>query len=186
MDGMDFELVFKVILQKFEDENIRYGLIGGFAMGVLGILRTTIDIDLLLFIEDLEKAERILKDATYTCRYKTEHVSQYTSDVKPLGNIDILHASKQISRGMLERTKKYRVFDAYTVPVLAPEDIIGLKVQAFSNNPSRRNGDVQDIRLLLEHASHDKYPVDWELLEDYFSLFNQDDLCAELKREFAG
>lgn len=183
---MDFKLVFKVVLQKFEDENIKYGLIGGFAMGVMGILRTTMDLDLLLLIEDLEKAEGILRDAMYTCRYKTEHVSQYTSDVKPLGSIDILHAAKQISRGMLERTKRYRVFDTFTVPVLAPEDIIGLKIQAFSNNPSRYNGDVQDIRLILEHTIKTENPVDWELLKDYFSLFNQDDLWAELRREFSG
>ena len=181
---MDFELVFKVVLRKFEDENIRYGLIGGFAMGVMGILRTTIDLDLLLLVDDLEKAEDILKEAMYTCRHKTEHVSQYTSDVKPLGSIDILHAAKQISRGMLDRTKKYPVFDTYTVPVLAPEDIIGLKIQAFSNNPSRRNGDIQDIRLILEHGRHTKNTIDWELLEDYFSLFRQDDLLHELKQEY--
>lgn len=57
---MNFELVLKNVIQSFEEENRRYGLIGGLAPWVMGILRSTIDIDFLLLVDDLKKADRIL------------------------------------------------------------------------------------------------------------------------------
>lgn len=69
---MNFEFVFTNVIQAFEEENIRYGIIGGFALGVMGILRSTIDLNLLLMIDDLKKADRILTNNMYTCIYTSE------------------------------------------------------------------------------------------------------------------
>ena len=57
---MDFQLVFEKVISSFEKENLQYGLIGGFALGVMGILRSTMDIDILLLVDDLDKADGIL------------------------------------------------------------------------------------------------------------------------------
>ena len=181
---MDFELVFKKILAEFERENIHYGLIGGFALGAMGILRATMDIDLLVLIDDMDKVGNILTTSMYRCDYKTEYISQYSSELRPLGNIDIIHASKSISREMLSRTKMYTVFEKYMVPVLLPEDIIGLKLQAISNDPSREAIDLNDIRLILTHQREYDREIDWELLKDYFELFKKDELFLKLTKEF--
>ena len=153
-------------------------------MGVMGILRATMDIDLLILIDDLGKAEKILTDSMYKCDYKTEHISQYSSELRPLGNIDIIHASKVISREMLSRTKKYTVFERYKVPVVSPEDIIGLKIQALTNNPSREAMDLNDINLILAHQLENKFKIDWELLQDYFALFEKNTLFQNIKKEY--
>ncbi len=51
---MDFEKSIKKIIEGFEREKIGYALIGGFALGLYGITRTTIDLD---FIVDWRKYE---------------------------------------------------------------------------------------------------------------------------------
>ncbi|WP_080808472.1 nucleotidyl transferase AbiEii/AbiGii toxin family protein [Desulfamplus magnetovallimortis] len=181
---MNFEMVFKQVIQPFEEQGIQYGLIGGFALGVMGILRSTIDIDFLILVDDLEKAEKVLSSAMYSCIYKTENISQYSSSIKALGNIDIIHAFRHLSKEMLTRVQKFTVFDQYSVKVLSPEDIIGLKVQAIANEPSRHAVDFQDMRLILKYKNMNRQDIDWELLKDYFDLFNKQDLLIQLRDEF--
>jgi len=181
---MDFKKVFEEVLIKFENEGIKWGLIGGFALGIMGILRTTMDLDFLLLIDDLPKADEILTKALYKCDYKTENLSQYSSDIKILGSIDIIHASKSISRGMLERVRYYEIFDTIKIPVVSAEDIIGLKVQAFNNDPDRKETDLRDINLILEHKKEITEQVDWQLLTSYFEIFNKIELFNELKSRY--
>jgi len=181
---MDFELVFEKVIKSFKEENIQYGLIGGFALGVMGILRATMDIDFLLLVDDLEKVDSILTKSMYKCVYKTANISQYSSDLKVLGNIDIIHASRKLSREMLARVKYFNVFEKYSVPVLSPEDIIGLKVQAIANDASREACDFNDMRLLLEYQTRTKEIIDWELLTEYFALFDKQELLCALENEF--
>lgn len=182
---MDFQLVFDKVISSFEKENLQYGLIGGFALGVMGILRATMDLDILLLVDDLDKADTILTGCMYTCVHRSAHLSQYTSGLKPFGSIDILHAAKTISREMLSRVERFKVFNKYTIPVLSPEDIIGLKVQAIANDSQREATDVNDMRLLLDYQLKRKKPIDWELLDEYFSLFNKHVLLATLKKDFS-
>jgi hypothetical protein len=182
---MDFQLVFEKVISAFEKENLHYGLIGGFALGVMGILRATMDVDILLLVDDLDKADKILTGCMYSCIHRSPHLSQYTSELKPLGSIDILHASKTISKEMLSRVESFRVFNKYMIPVLSPEDIIGLKVQAIANDRQREAIDINDMRLLLEYQLQRKRRIDWELLEEYFSLFNKQALLTTLKKDFS-
>jgi hypothetical protein len=86
---------------------------------------------------------------------------------------------------MLTRVERFRVFDTYMIPVLSPEDIIGLKVQAIANDAQREATDIYDMRLLLEYQRQRNRPVDWELLDEYFSLFDKNALLATLKRDFS-
>ena len=100
--AMDFEKVLEILTREFTNEKIRYALIGGFAMGALGIVRSTMDLDFLVDSRDLEKIEKILKQYDYKCIYKTDNVSQYVSDIKLFGAIDFLHAFRKISLAMIK------------------------------------------------------------------------------------
>lgn len=46
---MDFKRVLSLLLEKFSNLNIRYALMGGFAMGLPGVGRTTIDPGFLVY-----------------------------------------------------------------------------------------------------------------------------------------
>ena len=52
---MDFEAVFKLILEQFSKHKIRFAVIGGFALHAAGFPRATQDIDFLLHHEDMPK-----------------------------------------------------------------------------------------------------------------------------------
>ena len=65
--------------------------------------------------------------------------------------------------------------------MLLPEDIIGLKVQAIANDPSRKNADLADIESLLKlHARR----LDWQLIQSYFELFDFGPLFESLRGDY--
>ena len=179
---MDFKATLEPILKGFYKENVRYGLIGGFALGVLGVPRSTVDLDFLVHREDLSKIDKIMKSNDYECVFKSENVSQYVSPVKIFGEVDFLYAFRKASLGMLERTEEKEVFaGSLKLKVLKPEDIIGLKVQAAANDQTKATKEYADIEALMEHS---RTSLDWQLIEEYFSTFGQEKKFAELKTKF--
>ena len=180
---MEFEKVLEVIIKNFEEEGVRYALIGGFALGVLGVPRATVDLDFLVLKEDLPKVDRIMQRNNYECKYRTENVSQYVSPLKIFGEVDFLHAFRKISSRMLEDAIEKDVFEGrMKIKVLRPEDIIGLKIQAAVNDSERAEREFLDIEALMNHY---KERLDWDLIEEYFSLFEQEDKFKELKSKYA-
>ncbi len=49
---MDFKQVLRFLIFEFDKHNIDYALIGGFALGILGIIRATMDMDFLVKKDD--------------------------------------------------------------------------------------------------------------------------------------
>jgi len=179
---LDFKTVLELILKAFNKEDVRYGLIGGFALGVLGLPRATVDLDFLVHRDDLDKIEEIMKTLGYKCVYRSENVSQYISELKIFGEVDFLHAFREISLGMLERAAEKDVFEGkLKIKVLLPEDIIGLKLQVQVNDSARVAREFVDIESLLERY---KENLDWGILEDYFVLFGQKEKFLELKDKY--
>ncbi|MGQ9921206.1 MAG: nucleotidyltransferase family protein [Desulfobacca sp.] len=179
---MDFQLVLKRLLAAFALQKIRYALIGGVALGLWGVPRATVDLDFLIEMDDLPQVHAILSDLGYSCHYQSQNVSQYTSDLQLWGQIDILHACRQASRGMLERAVVMRIIqETVAIRVVRVEDLIGLKVQALVNDPSRSAMDQADIEALLEAHSRQ---LDWSLLQGYFDLFQQQTLYEALKDKY--
>ncbi|MBI3082831.1 MAG: hypothetical protein HYY90_00455, partial [Candidatus Omnitrophica bacterium] len=66
----------KTLLQQFEQQRIRYGVIGGFALGLLGAPRSTMDLDFLVHREDLEALHQLLSRLGYQRDVLLENVSQ--------------------------------------------------------------------------------------------------------------
>ena len=179
---MDFEKVLPLIIEEFKKENVRYALMGGFSLGALGIMRSTMDLDFLVDAKDLPKIDKIMKKYDYKCVYKTENVSQYVSGAKIFGEIDFLHAFRKISLSMFKRAREITVLEGKCrLKVLIPEDIIGLKLQASVNDPSRENREYADIESLMFRFGK---KLDWELLGGHFILFEKEDKFNELRKKY--
>ena len=179
---MDFEKVFQIVVNDFNEEDVAYALIGGFAVGVWGIMRTTTDLDFIILLKDSPKIEKIMKKHSYRCVYKTENVSQYVSDMKIFGEIDFLHAFRKTSLSMLKRAKELPVFGGkFKVKVLIPEDIIGLKLQALVNNKERKLREFTDIEAIMDCFGKD---LNWTLVGEYFFLFKQEAKFKKLKAKY--
>ena len=118
----------------------------------------------------------------YRLSYRYDYVSQYVSDVKPFVNINLFHALRQLAISMLQRARKMPVFAGqYEIPVIIPEDLTGLKLQAAMNNPERKMLDDADIELLLAHFHNS---LDWEIVEEYFTLFGVQEHFHVLKAKY--
>ncbi len=179
---MDFEKIIPLIIGDFKKEGIRYALIGGFAMGAMGMVRSTMDADFLVDSGDLPKIHKIMKKYSYKCVYETENVSQFVSNIKIFGELDFLHAFRKISLSMLSRAKSSPIFAGKCkIKILRPEDIIGLKLQALANNPERENREYIDIKAIMEKF---KNKLNWVLLEEYFALFQQQDKFNLFKAKY--
>lgn len=178
---MDFKSVLTALLSRFAEREVRYALMGGFALGLWGVGRTTVDLDFLAHRDDGEKIRKIMRELDYECRYESENVSQYISPVKVFGEVDFLHAFRQASLEMLQRAEMKDVFEgALRIKVLRPEDLIGLKLQAIRNDPLRKEADIADIRLLISAYPGD---LDWELIDRYVEVLELRDLWREIKGE---
>lgn len=178
---MDFIRVIKEAFGDFDKAGIRYALIGGFGMAMRGVQRATVDLDLILLLDDRDAADEVLQAHGYQCTYRTDNVSHYRASSSDRGRINILHAFRAPSVSMLKRTERLQVEPDVTAPVATAEDIIGLKLQAANNDPARWQQDWVDIRLLLEAAAYNGHTVDWELIAEYLDIFDLNDRLEEMK-----
>jgi predicted nucleotidyltransferase len=181
---MNFETVLTSIVEAFDEKEIQFALIGGLAMALRGVQRTTLDVDFILMLDRLDEAASILERHGYDCRFKSENVSHFENPNADWGRVDILHAFRSPSLGMLKRADRVSFGDKLSIPVVQLEDLIGLKVQALTNDPQRRTRDWQDIHMLLQMAGSRNESVDWELIEDYLSIFSLADKLNELREAY--
>ncbi len=180
---MDFKRVLKKLLDTFEKNEISYGLIGGFALGVYGVVRATADLDFLIDKKHDIFLKKVMKQNIYEVIYESENVIQFEHPATAFGSIDFLYALRKPSVEMLKRAVKKKMFDeTITIKVLIPEDIIGLKVQAFINQPERKIFELEDIRNLILVNPKD---LDWEIIKRHFILFNLNTLYDELRNSYA-
>lgn len=180
---MDFKLVTSTVLKEFNEKNIGYAVIGGFALGLWNVTRSTMDIDFLILTDDLTKAESILNQFSYKRTFKSENVAQYVSDLAPFGHIDVLIAFREVSKGMLDRRVSKETNDGIPAYTLRPEDLIGLKLQAMINNENRVDHEQNDMALILDACKVHAVSIDWELLGDHFGLFDKLDLLEKLRND---
>lgn len=149
-------------------------------MGLWGMGKTTVDIDLLVHKDDMEKVDAIMCEMGYECRYRTENVSQYVSPLRVFGEIDILHAFREASLHMLVRAEKKKAFGRININVLRPEDLIGLKLQAIKNNPERKPREIEDIQFLVKTY---KDSMDWSLVEEYAKILDMQEIYKEISKK---
>ena len=179
---MDFEQVLQALLSRFEEQRIRYAVMGGFALGALGVPRATMDMDFLIHRDDLERVHKILGELGYGRLAHMENVSTYVHQESRWGRIDILHAFRTYSLRMLERSRAQPIFAGrQVIKVLEPEDVIGFKVQALANNPIRRKKEEVDIEALMAQLGS---RLDWSRIQEYYDLFDLGEEARQLRARF--
>jgi len=174
--------VLTKLLTEFDRNQIRYASIGGFALGVLGVPRATLDLDFLVHRDDLEKLNESLTRLGYQRWLSTENVSQYRHSQSEWGSVDFIHAFRKHALGMLSRSQSHPIFSgSRTVRVAEPEDIIGLKVQAMVNDPDRKRQEEADIARLMAFY---REKLDWNRLEDLYKIFELEKEAKKLRKKY--
>jgi len=165
---MDLRTVVDRVSGRLRAAGIDHALIGGLALAAHGVVRATGDIDLLVDGERADDAAGILGELGYECLHRGEHVANFTSEKE--GRVDLLFARREYGRAMLARAASDPTRPDDSLRVVDAADLVGLKVQSSSNDPSRARLDLADIQRLLESAS-----VDLERVREYFRLFDREE-----------
>lgn len=183
---MDLYQCISQLIARLDQAELRYAVIGGMAMALRGVQRATFDLDFLLMLDDLPAARAVLVAEGYDCVYQSENVSHFQKAGGGLARVDVLHAFRGPSLSMLSRAERLPLGESCVLPVVQLEDLIGLKVQAATNDPWRAPGDWSDIGRLLIHAAETARPLDWALVQDYLAIFRCEAKLPELKALYEG
>jgi len=149
----------------FTDElrkrKIDFGIIGGLAVFAYGGERTTFDVDFLISGTHREVVKEIANNLHLKIVNENAEVLQFSGPVQ----IDIIFANRIKTQEMLGRL---RIPDRFPYPVVAPEDLIGLKIQAFVGDRSREYTDKGDIVTILRNNPD----IDFNKIKEYADIFN--------------
>ena len=144
-----------------DQEGIAHALIGGFALAVYGNFRATVDIDFLADGSKKEIIKKVLTAKSFILKFESDEVLQFSG----IGFVDIILANRPFSQEMLKQAIQNKELGVH---VLRAEDIIGLKIQAYKNEPTRSLQDKADIQKLLQLPS-----LDMTLVKKYADLFQE-------------
>jgi hypothetical protein len=155
----------------------RVALIGGFALPFHGVRRATGDVD---FLAEARGADA-LHDALVTAGYQALHRSDDAANYRGAScGVDVIYARRAPTIAMLERAAIPPGGGGVVAAVVDVEGLIGLKLQALMNDPTRRRQDEADIVALLTlHLA----TIDHTLLAEYFALFGEQDALARFLAE---
>jgi hypothetical protein len=152
-------------------------LIGGLALAAHHVVRATRDVDFLADADDADRLHEILLALGYRCVHRSEDAANYVRDDDGL---DLLYAHRPVARRLLsEATDRETVMG--TLRVISAEGLIGFKLQALVNNPSRVR-DIEDIRALLRAQRGRLNVIE---VRGYFAMFDRMEMLDGLLDEIA-
>jgi hypothetical protein len=145
---MDFSYVLADLHGEFRRRQISHAVIGGVAMAVLGVPRTTLDLD---FVVDGDRQAEIL-EVLLERGYAQLHLSSgYSNHVHPdpqRGRVDIVYVRGESRDRLFAQVSSSPGPQGEEVPLPSPEHLAALKAWSIRNDPSRREREMEDLRSL--------------------------------------
>ncbi len=148
--------------KKLDEIGVEHALIGGFGLSAHRVFRATQDIDMMIDEKDRDKVIDAFVSTGWRLFAQTTEVLHFDQP----GLVDFLLARRPMSRTMLQNAKP---FGAMTIKAVSAEGLIGLKIQAYKNNPNREYRDKADIQALIKNNSN----LDWHLIKSFADLFDE-------------
>ena len=121
---------------RLEAAGVDHALIGAFALAAWGVQRATNDVDFLIDGAKAAVARQALESDGFTVFHASDDVLQMAGP----GPVDFVLARRPLSLAMLTRASARTLRG---IKCVEPEDLIGLKIQAYKNDPRR---ELQDPR----------------------------------------
>ena len=143
---------FSELVAAFKKENIDYALCGGLAMAVYAIPRATVDIDILIPPEILEKAKSVANELGFKIdaglmEFCDGAIQIYRLTKTAPGSKDIMMLDMLLMTAELKdvwNSRKIINWEQGELPVVSPEGLIKLKSLRMSGQ------DQDDIKKLEE------------------------------------
>ncbi|MEA1969066.1 MAG: hypothetical protein U9N77_12715 [Thermodesulfobacteriota bacterium] len=148
---------FSQLVSEFKKERIEYALCGGLAMAVYAFPRATLDIDILIEPETLEKTKTVAKRLGFTFDaglmkfsggavqiYRLTKISSETNEPLMLEMLLLTPELKDVWE-----SKKILTWDEGNLPIVSPKGLIKLKSMRLSGQ------DQDDIKNLESITDED-------------------------------
>jgi hypothetical protein len=140
------------LLARFDEEGVEYALCGGMALAVYGVVRATIDIDLLVLTEDRTRALAVARDAGYVIpavpmefasgKVRIQRVTKIDPDASDHLSLDLMSVTPALEEIWAER--RTLDWEGRRLKVVSRQGLIALK--DLRSSPQ----DLEDIRRLRE------------------------------------
>lgn len=146
-------------LQRFLDaRQIRWALVGGVALAVYGLVRTTLDLDLAVDAAAQDGLGRFMDELGFETLHRSAGFSNHLHGDPARGRIDFVYVRGATGDALFSRANLRPGPRGLKIPVAKPEHLIAMKVSAIRNDPSRTFQDLADIRalMLLPGVDHDE------------------------------
>jgi len=169
---MNLRATLKLAHSLLEQHNIPHAMIGGLALACYGSTRATVDLDLLVREEHKEVVKKLFQANGFILVNETLEVLQFAG----IGYVDILLARRPISEKILNEANGE---GPEGIRFVKSEDLIGLKIQAYVNDPMRELQDKADIQFLIENVDG----MDWNRIKSYADLFDQWEVINDIKNK---
>ena len=149
--------LFEELLQltsRLDEEQVEYALCGGLAMAVHAFPRATLDIDILIEPETLERAKTVAKGIGFSfdaglMKFQKDAVQIYRL-TKPFAApddalvLDMLLVTPEMAN--VWKTRQRLAWDKGTIPVVSPEGLIQMKLLRQSGQDQ---DDIQSLRGMI-------------------------------------
>lgn len=146
---------FRSITAALNREGIDYAVCGGWALAIHGLLRATVDIDLLVLAEDLEKAFNVARSCGYNVEglplsfdngaFELRRISKVDQDSRELITVDFLLVTEVYKD--VWATKELTISEFGPMKVVSKAGLIKMKMLAG------RDKDLLDIKELEANDS---------------------------------
>lgn len=174
---MNFGTVLGVVSTFLDDHGYRHAVIGGVALAVYGLPRTTLDIDLAVEAPAQDELIAFLEARGYETLNRSAGYSNHRHSDPEWGQLDFVYVKGETSDKLFLECRRLPGPGGREVPVPRPEHVAALKVLAMKNDPARVFQDMADIRFLLTLPG-----VDRRAVRDYFERHGFEDRFNELER----
>ena len=172
---MDFGRNLEELKNFLDTRQYRWALIGGVALAVYGLARTTLDLDLAVEMDAQEEIVSFMEKSGFQTLHRSAAYSNHLHPDPVRGRVDFLYVRGSTRDRLFAEAQVRKGPHGILVSVPKPEHLIAMKVLAIKSDPGRTFQDLADIRYLasLPGVDHDEIRSQFErhgLLDRYREL----------------
>jgi len=174
---VDFSRVIDEVAGFLDRENVRFALVGAFALHAYGLSRATSDLDFVTEARVREQLVTFLESLGYETLYSSPGYSNHLHPKTEMGRVDLIYVDGETARLLFESPGASLRLGAHDLRVPRAEHLAAMKVHAMKNDPGRALQDMADIRFLLQLDG-----VDESEIQEYFEKAGLREKFDEIKR----
>lgn len=175
---MNFSKVLSVLLNFFQENDIRFAIIGAFGLGAYGLSRMTMDLDFVVDKASQSLVVSFLESLGYETRYVSTGYSNHLHAKQEMGRLDFVYIDGETADRIFSSVHNRVFAQDLALPVPRPEHIAAMKIFAMKNDPSREYQEMADLQFILSLPGIDKKEI-----KGYFESYGLEEKYEELARK---